>query len=110
MRPPFAFGPDDDALVEEPLRLQLEAGQRAIVGPPHPEPQPFVRAGQPLVQLDDTLLRAQIDQQSALADQQRFQAERAEAEADDFFFALNDKIARAVNTGTPLDLSSKTAA
>src|SRR5256885_2327354 len=41
----------------------------------------WVRAGQPLSQLDDTLLRAQIDQQDALAQQQRVQAERAEAEA-----------------------------
>jgi HlyD family secretion protein len=41
----------------------------------------WVRAGQPLAQLDDTLLRAQIDQAAAQAAQQRVQAERAEAEA-----------------------------
>ena len=42
----------------------------------------WVRAGQPLVILDDTLIRSQIDQQSALAAQQQIQAERAQAEAD----------------------------
>ena len=41
----------------------------------------YVRAGQPLAVLDDTLLRAQIDQQTALAEQQRVQAERARSEA-----------------------------
>lgn len=41
----------------------------------------WVRAGQPMAQLDDTLLRAQLDQQNALAAQQQVQAERAEAEA-----------------------------
>jgi HlyD family secretion protein len=41
----------------------------------------WVKAGEALVQLDDTLIRAQIDQQSALAEQLRVQAERAEAEA-----------------------------
>ena len=37
--------------------------------------------GQPLAQLDDTLLRSQIEQQAALATQLAVQAERAEAEA-----------------------------
>jgi HlyD family secretion protein len=41
----------------------------------------WVKAGQPLVQLDDTLLRAQLAQQTALAEQQRVDAERADAEA-----------------------------
>ncbi len=36
----------------------------------------WVRAGQPLVQLDDTLLRAQIDQQAAQTDQAQAQADR----------------------------------
>jgi HlyD family secretion protein len=40
-----------------------------------------VRAGQPLARMDDTLLRAQLDQQVALAEQQKVAAERAEAEA-----------------------------
>jgi len=40
-----------------------------------------VRAGQPLARLDDTLLRAQLDQQVALAKQQNVAAERADAEA-----------------------------
>src|SRR5438105_6288117 len=40
-----------------------------------------VRAGQPLARLDDTLLRAQLAQQSALSNQQNIAAERAEAEA-----------------------------
>jgi HlyD family secretion protein len=40
-----------------------------------------VRAGQPLARLDDTLLRAQLDQQIALAKQQNVAAERADAEA-----------------------------
>lgn len=42
----------------------------------------WVRAGQPLAVLDDTLIRSQIDQQSALAAQQQIQAERATAEAE----------------------------
>ncbi len=41
----------------------------------------WVRAGQPLAQMDDSLLRAQVDQQVALAAQQRVAAERAEADA-----------------------------
>jgi HlyD family secretion protein len=41
----------------------------------------WVRAGQPLAQLDDTLLRAQLDQQVALARQQTVLADRADAEA-----------------------------
>ncbi|HEX7761956.1 MAG TPA: efflux RND transporter periplasmic adaptor subunit [Caulobacteraceae bacterium] len=41
----------------------------------------WVRAGQPLAAMDDSLLRAQVDQQVALAAQQRVAAERAEAEA-----------------------------
>ncbi|HEY5071697.1 MAG TPA: efflux RND transporter periplasmic adaptor subunit [Caulobacteraceae bacterium] len=41
----------------------------------------WVRAGQPLVQLDDTLLRAQLVQQQALAAQQQSLADRADAEA-----------------------------
>ncbi len=40
-----------------------------------------VRAGQPLARLDDTLLRAQLAQQVALANQQNIVAERAETEA-----------------------------
>ena len=40
-----------------------------------------VKAGQPLARLDDTLLRAQLDQQVALARQQSVTAERADAEA-----------------------------
>ena len=40
-----------------------------------------VRAGQPLARLDDTLLRAQLDQQTALAKQENVAAERADAEA-----------------------------
>lgn len=42
----------------------------------------WVRAGQPVALLDDTLLRAQLAQQAALAQQQNVLAERAEAEAD----------------------------
>jgi HlyD family secretion protein len=41
----------------------------------------WVAGGQPLAQLDDTLLRSQIEQQAALATQLAVQAERAEAEA-----------------------------
>jgi HlyD family secretion protein len=41
----------------------------------------LVRAGQPLATLDDTLLRAQIAQQDALARQQTVIADRADAEA-----------------------------
>jgi HlyD family secretion protein len=41
----------------------------------------FVRKGQVLAQLDDTLIRAQIDQQTALANQAAVQAEQAEAQA-----------------------------
>lgn len=40
-----------------------------------------VRAGQPLAELDDTLLRSQIDQQSALAAQAEVAARQAEAQA-----------------------------
>jgi HlyD family secretion protein len=42
-----------------------------------------VRQGQPLVQLDDTLLRAQIAQQTALVAQQQVAAEQAEKQAKD---------------------------
>ena len=41
----------------------------------------WVRQGQPLVQLDDVLLRAQLAQQSALADQQKILADEAEEQA-----------------------------
>ena len=41
----------------------------------------WVRAGQPLARLDDTLLRAQLAQQTALAAQQTVAAQRADAEA-----------------------------
>jgi len=41
----------------------------------------WVAGGQPLAQLDDTLLRSQIEQQAALVIQLEVQAERAEAEA-----------------------------
>ncbi len=40
-----------------------------------------VKAGQPLVQLDDTLLAAQLAQQAALAQQQSVLADQAEAQA-----------------------------
>ena len=40
-----------------------------------------VKAGQPLARLDDTLLRAQLDQQIALAKQENVAAERADTEA-----------------------------
>ncbi len=42
----------------------------------------WVAGGEPLAQLDDTLLRAQVDQQAALARQLEVQAQRAEAEAE----------------------------
>ena len=42
----------------------------------------WVKAGQPVALLDDTLLRAQLAQQVALAQQQNVLAERAEAEAN----------------------------
>jgi HlyD family secretion protein len=42
-----------------------------------------VKAGQPLAQLDDTLLRAQIAQQTALVTQQQVAAEQAEKQAKD---------------------------
>ncbi len=42
----------------------------------------WVAGGQPLAQLDDTLLRSQIEQQAALATQLAVQAERAEKEAE----------------------------
>jgi HlyD family secretion protein len=41
----------------------------------------WVKGGQPLAQLDDTLLRAQLAQQKALAAQQHSLADRADAEA-----------------------------
>ena len=41
----------------------------------------WVTGGQPLAQLDDTLLRSQVEQQAALATQLEVQAKRAEAEA-----------------------------
>ena len=41
----------------------------------------WVKAGQPLARLDDTLLRAQLTQQTALASEQRVAAARADAEA-----------------------------
>ena len=41
----------------------------------------WVKAGQPLVRLDDTLLRAQLAQQEALAAQQQVTARRADEEA-----------------------------
>jgi HlyD family secretion protein len=41
----------------------------------------WVKAGQPLAQLDDTLLRAQIAEQAALVTQQTLAAERAESQA-----------------------------
>jgi HlyD family secretion protein len=40
-----------------------------------------VKAGQPLARMDDTLLRAQLEQQVALSNQQAVAAERADAEA-----------------------------
>ena len=41
----------------------------------------WVAGGQPLAQLDDTLLRSQVEQQAALATQLEVQAQRAEGEA-----------------------------
>lgn len=41
----------------------------------------WVKAGQPLAQLDDTLLRAQIAEQAAVVTQQTLAAERAESQA-----------------------------
>jgi HlyD family secretion protein len=41
----------------------------------------WVKAGQPLAQLDDTLLRAQINEQQAMVTQQTLNAERAESQA-----------------------------
>jgi HlyD family secretion protein len=41
----------------------------------------WVKAGQPLAQLDDTLLRAQIAEQQAVVTQQSLAAERAESQA-----------------------------
>lgn len=41
----------------------------------------WVKAGQPLAQLDDTLLRSQLAQQTALAAQQRVLADQAETQA-----------------------------
>ena len=41
----------------------------------------WVKAGQPLVELDTSLLKAQVDQQVALAAQQRSLADRSDAEA-----------------------------
>ncbi len=41
----------------------------------------MVKAGQPLARMDDTLLRAQLDQQTALLNQQKVAADRADAEA-----------------------------
>jgi HlyD family secretion protein len=42
----------------------------------------WVKAGQPLVQLDDVLLRAQLAQQDALAAQQKAMADQAEEQAN----------------------------
>jgi len=42
----------------------------------------WVKKGQPLARLDDTLLKAQIAQQTANLEQQKVAAERAQAEAD----------------------------
>jgi HlyD family secretion protein len=42
----------------------------------------WVKKGQPLVQLDDTLLRSQIAQQQAVLDQQVVAGQRLQAEAD----------------------------
>jgi HlyD family secretion protein len=41
----------------------------------------WVKAGQPLAQLDDTLLRAQINEQQAVVSQQAVAAQRAESQA-----------------------------
>ena len=42
----------------------------------------WVKAGQPLAVLDDTLLRSQLAQQAALVTEQKVAADRADAEAD----------------------------
>jgi HlyD family secretion protein len=42
----------------------------------------YVRAGQPLVQLDDTLIRAQVDQARALAEQAEVAARQAASQAE----------------------------
>ena len=42
----------------------------------------WVKKGQPLARLDDTLLRSQIDQQNANVTQQKVAGQRAQAEAD----------------------------
>jgi HlyD family secretion protein len=42
----------------------------------------YVKAGQPLVQLDDTLLKSQIDQQTALLAQAEVAARQAESQAE----------------------------
>lgn len=42
----------------------------------------YVRAGQPLVQLDDTLIRAQVDQAAALAAQAEVSARQAASQAE----------------------------
>jgi HlyD family secretion protein len=42
----------------------------------------YVRAGQPLVQLDNTLIRAQVDQAAALAAQAQIAAKQAASEAE----------------------------
>ena len=42
----------------------------------------WVKQGQPIARLDDTLLRSQIDQQNANVTQQKVAAQRAQAEAD----------------------------
>lgn len=47
------------------------------------EADAHVSAGQPLAQLDDTLLKAQIAQQTALVAQQQVAAEQADTQADD---------------------------
>ena len=41
----------------------------------------WVKAGQPMLVLDDTLLKAQMDQQKAMLDQQDLNAQRAESQA-----------------------------
>ncbi|MDR3513161.1 MAG: efflux RND transporter periplasmic adaptor subunit [Caulobacteraceae bacterium] len=51
------------------------------VGVVYVEPDARVARGQPLVQLDDTLLRSQITQQTALVAQQKVAADQAEEQA-----------------------------
>src|SRR5438552_18634419 len=46
LRPPLALGPDHDPVVDQPLRLQLEPGQRPVLDPPDAEPKGFVRVGE----------------------------------------------------------------